>query len=76
MYEDWYLRRAELEGMLEHRDGGIAMEQVREIQKEIAALTRALGEEVESEDDLIDRWEKELADGKTPDLTEGLKRAD
>ncbi len=31
------------------------------------------GEAVETGDPLIDKWEREIAEGRTPDLTEGLK---
>ena len=42
------------------------------ISKEINELAAALGEEVVVKDDLIDKWERQIAAGEIPDLTEGL----
>lgn len=43
-----------------------------EIMKRLVRVRQALGDKTASTDPLIDKWERELADGKTPDLYEEL----
>ena len=62
MYEDLLFKREEVERSLEERIGDKEL-----LLRQLAALNRALGEAI-SEDDLIDEWERELAEGRVPDL--------
>lgn len=70
MYSDVYERKVELEQELEKDD--IKFEERRDISKKLRSIYKALGEgeSVDPEDALIDKWEKELAEGLTPDLDE------
>lgn len=43
-----------------------------DITKRLVRVRQALGDKAASTDPLIDKWERELADGKTPDLYEEL----
>lgn len=74
MVEDWLLRKNELEALLTNKASMFPHEQLRDMQKELDSINAALGEEAEVVDDLIDKWEKELLEGKIPDLNEGLNR--
>lgn len=65
-YEDLYYQRAELEANLEDLSG----DALREAERKIREIGKALGEKVDGEDDLIDKWERELAEGKIPNLEE------
>lgn len=71
MYEDWILRIEELTEILESGD---PLYDHSVIQKEIDQLRKALGDEPEVYDDLIDKWEQQLENGEIPDLEEGLNR--
>lgn len=62
MYEDLLFKREEVERNLEE---GVGDKEI--LMKQLAALNRALEEEV-SEDDLIDQWERDLEAGRVPDL--------
>ena len=63
MYEDLYVRREELQERM--KDGNSDKASTLKILNSINAY---LDETVEVEDDLVDQWEKELAEGKMPDL--------
>ena len=67
-----YERRRELELSLEHDD--LKQEQRRHISGQLRKLYKVLEEEdsTRGEDPLIDKWERELAEGKIPDLDEQL----
>jgi len=65
-YEDLYYQRAELEASLEVLSG----DALREAERRIVEIGKSLGEKVEDGDDLIDKWERELAEGKIPNLEE------
>lgn len=64
--EDLYQTRHELE----HSLGQLSGEPLRDALHQLAEVSHALGEEAPSDDPLIDKWEQEIAEGKTPDLTE------
>ena len=68
MFEDIYDRKFELEKQL--RDDATRFEDRRNISQSLRAIYKALGEEdiTQGEDPLIDKWERELAAGITPDL--------
>lgn len=71
MYEDWMLRREDLMEMLESGD----YDDQSAIRKEIDQLNKAIGDDAENmvaEDDLIEKWERQLETGEIPDLNEGL----
>ena len=75
MFEDWMLRKRDLEATLTDRADMLSSEQSREMQRELDGINEALGESAFVVDDLIDKWERELNEGKTPDLSEGLNNA-
>jgi len=66
MFEDLYVKRSDLERSLETASGKENGSIVRQI-NEINAI---LEEETYVDDPLIDKWERELAEGKIPDLEE------
>jgi tRNA pseudouridine-54 N-methylase len=65
MLQDLLARRKELWVMLDEKGADVdaIMEQVNNINE-------IFGDKVESYDPLIDKWERELAEGKIPDLDE------
>jgi Lon protease-like protein len=66
MHEDLLLRREELENELEI-DGADRASLVAQID----SLSEGIGDGKKyGQDDLIDKWESELAEGKVPDLNE------
>lgn len=72
MYEDAYERKFDLETLLE--DPEMRQEERRHVSQKLRRIYKALGEEdlTLGEDPLIDKWERELAEGKEPDLDEQL----
>ena len=70
MYEDAFQKRAELLRKLKDPDSVLSIKEANEMQTQLAALNRSLGQEEEVADELIDKWERELAEGKTPNLDE------
>lgn len=67
MYEDLFIKKDDLEEAYLESDGKSA----EMLLKQINGIKEILGEQTESADPLVDKWEKELAEGKTPDLSEG-----
>lgn len=71
MFEDWILRKKELKEMISDFGHGYSREQLSDMQHEINQLAKALGEQVEVvEDELIDKWERDIAEGRIPNLDE------
>lgn len=73
MYVDVYERVQGLETLLEDPD--MRQEERRNTSQRLRKLYRLLGEDEDKaigEDPLIDKWEKEMLEGKTPDLDENL----
>lgn len=70
MYEDTYDRKVELETLLE--DESLKHEDRRLYSKRLRSIYKALGEgdPTMGEDPLIDKWEREMAEGLTPNLDE------
>ena len=68
MWEDLYQRKNELEKQLDDAP----MDEREHIMESLRGIYGALGIECDGEDDLIDQWERELEEGLTPDLNEGL----
>lgn len=67
------LRRNDLESRLTEHGDRYTIDQHREMQRELNALNAALnGEDLKSEDELVDSWERDIEAGRTPDLTKGL----
>ena len=71
MYEDLYARRLEFEDMLSSGDKDVDRDKVTE---QLNALNVALGEEAYVGDTLVDQWEKDLAEGRMPDLNAKVQR--
>lgn len=68
LYEDLVFRKQELESSLEDVDA----KEFNQVLKSIEQIDKVLGLESGTGDPLIDKWEKEIAEGKTPNLDEGL----
>jgi hypothetical protein len=64
MFEDMLLRKQEILDELETAD----TKHSNELYQQLNALNVALGEAEVVQDDLVERWEKELEQGITPDL--------
>ena len=71
MYEDLYSRKFELEDMIEN---GSQVGESKENMESLASINKILGEteNVIDGDPLIDKWERELEEGKVPDLDEEI----
>lgn len=65
MFEDMLVQRSELRDRMKDETNakvrGVILES-------ISAINKAFGEASETEDALVDEWERELAEGKIPDL--------
>lgn len=73
-YEDMVFRRLELLDRLETED--LSFDESNVLRRQIESIDKILaeeGEEDEFEDDLIDKWERELEAGEIPDLDEGIE---
>ena len=70
MFEDYNIQRDDLQTSI---DEGSA-ESYKKAREEMERLDEILGDKVEEEDDLIDKWERQLEAGEIPDLSEGLDR--
>ncbi len=73
-YEDMVFRRLELLDRLETED--LSFDESNVLRRQIESIDKILaeeGEEDEFEDDLIDKWERELEAGEVPDLDEGIE---
>lgn len=70
IWEAMYERKAEIERQLD--DDRTPRQQVAELYSQLARIQRALGEDVDCGDPLIDKWERELEQGIIPDLDEEL----
>ena len=70
MYEDAYERKLDLETLL--KDPEMRHEERRQISQKLRRIYEALGETdmAYGEDPLADKWERELAEGKVPNLDE------
>jgi len=66
MFEDMLLRKQEILDQLKDLD----TKQSNELYEQLNAINAVLGEEVLVQDDLVDRWERELEQGIIPDLNE------
>ena len=65
MYEDLLLEKEEILDQLEDAD----IREYRQLEKRLNSINNVLGEKTNiSEDELIDQWEKELAEGKAPNF--------
>lgn len=68
-FEDMYAQRDEVISLLESDEKHIDHEK---LYKQLNAINKALDLPEIAADPLIDKWEKELAEGLEPDLEEGL----
>lgn len=66
MTEDMLFSRQEIRAQLENEDTPIADRS--NLWKRLHALDRALGNPTESQDPLIDEWERDLEEGRMPNL--------
>jgi hypothetical protein len=65
MIEDLLFQKSELERRIEAGE-----EDQDRLVRELNEAKKALGEEEAAQDDLWEKWERELAEGKIPDLDE------
>jgi len=65
-YEDLFVRRKEI--MEEMEDQDVKGDSLDRLFKQLNAINRILGFEEQSGDPLIDEWERDLAEGRIPDL--------
>lgn len=63
MYEDLMFRREEIETSLEEGGGD-----KQALMRQHAVINRVIEGKEESEDDLFDQWERDLEEGRIPDL--------
>ncbi len=68
MVLDLYYEKEQLMDRLEHGAG----DQTGELMARLNILEKALQEEEYSSDPLIDKWERDIAEGRTPDLNEEM----
>lgn len=74
MMEDLWIREHELKEKIKEEEGSVLNEAIQQLQDVRKALGIVLdyGTPLPSGDDpLVDRWEREIAEGKVPDLNEG-----
>lgn len=73
MIKDLLLQKEKIEKDMQEANGL----ELRELTKQLNSINTALDPTIKnvSGDDLIDKWEKELEEGKTPNLNEGFKNA-
>lgn len=67
LYEDLYQERINLLAKLEEGTHG-----AKELEERLNEINKILGEDYYAGDALVDKWEKELEEGLTPNLEEGL----
>lgn len=65
MYEDLYVRRDEIQAQIAEGDVN-----AQKAGKVLQAIDAMLGNTAGEDDQLVDKWERELAEGKIPDLNE------
>lgn len=63
---DLLVRKREILAELKNED--TRMRERQELIRQLHVVNEALGDPDEAEDDLIDQWEKDLEEGRTPDL--------
>ncbi len=71
-FEDLVFRRQEIQERLDDEDEDIETEEQEALFKQLNKINKALGHDEAVQDELIDKWERELAEGRMPDLDEGL----
>lgn len=64
VYTDLYTRLFDMQLEYEERPTSKLMHEIEHLQE-------VLGEKIATNDELIDKWERELEQGLTPDLSEG-----
>lgn len=67
MYEDMLLRKEEILEQLETASSKAS----NKLYEQLNSINAVLGEPVAVQDELVDRWEREIEQGITPDLNEG-----
>jgi hypothetical protein len=66
MIEDLLTRKREILSALENDE--LSMKEQQELSRQMRAILSALGDPVETEDALVDQWERDLEEGRIPDL--------
>lgn len=69
-YEDLQIERDRILEQIHDEDSNLDTKQRDEIYVRLNRINEILGYPVEVQDDLIDKWERELAAGQIPDLNE------
>lgn len=66
MIEDLLVRKRDLIAALGDEDQPIKEQQ--ELSRQLRGVLTALGDPVETGDELVDQWERDLEEGRVPDL--------
>lgn len=66
MIEDLLVRKRELLAALADEDQSIKEQQ--ELSRQLRAVLAALGDPIDTGDELVDQWEQDLEEGRVPDL--------
>ena len=66
MYEDLMFKRDDIRRNLE--SGGHSSEESQALLEQLNVINKALGDDEEVQDTLFDEWERELEEGRIPDL--------
>ena len=67
-YEDLWAKKEEIERQLD--SGEIPFDDRGPYMRQLTTINEELGEADNAGDPVIDKWEREIAEGKVPDLTE------
>lgn len=67
-FEDLVVRRREILDRLDDEDEQIETKERDAMYDTVNRINRVLGYEEESQDELIDKWERDLAEGRMPDM--------
>lgn len=68
MIEDLLVRKRELLAELTDEEDEPRLQRRQELHRQLQYINRALGDPMESDDALVDQWERDLAEGRVPNL--------
>lgn len=67
-FEDLVVRRREILNRLDDEDEEIETKEREDLYDQLNILNKAMGYPEQAQDELVDQWERELAEGKIPDV--------